>query len=79
MELDAGGFFTSAKFETLDRTLKRANDWITKKQLDVLNIETVVLPAMHESSEEGSKDASLETSRHGEFWHQFIRVWYSEN
>jgi hypothetical protein len=74
---DRGGLFKQAQFDTLRDALHEANAWIGERHLKVLNVETVVLPNMHTSWEEGSEDASLRTS--GEIsamWHQFIRVWY---
>ena len=74
---DRGGLFKQAQFDTLRTSLLEANRWIRERNIRVLNLETVVLPNVHASWEEGSEDASLRTS--GEMsttWHQFIRVWY---
>jgi hypothetical protein len=74
---DKGGFFRMPTLEQLSESLGRANDWIAKNEFDVINVETVVLPNIHVSGEEGSTDTQLRTA--GETsasWHQFIRVWY---
>lgn len=62
-------------FQTFEDALAAANAWTNKHQIDVVNIETVVLPEMWR--EEGTTDTNLTTS--GEMmssWYQFIRVWY---
>ncbi|NQV25810.1 MAG: hypothetical protein HQ518_15740 [Rhodopirellula sp.] len=71
------GFFSNAKYESFDAALRAANDFVVQQSLTVLNIETVVLPNVWDTSEEGTTDVSIRTS--GEMsstWHQFIRVWY---
>jgi hypothetical protein len=70
-------FLRAATYETLRASLLAANRWIGEHRVRVINIETVALPNIHASWEEGSEDTSLQTS--GELrssWHQFIRVWY---
>ncbi len=70
------GFF-SREFESFQEALAAANAWIRESQVDVVNIETVVLPEMW--GEDGTTDTNLTTS--GDMmnsWYQFIRVWYRE-
>lgn len=72
-----GGIFKAPTYEELSQTLATANAWIAEKQIKVINIETVVLPNMHNMGEEGSEDVQLHTSGEmGTYWYQFIRVWY---
>ena len=71
-----GGLFQLQVTEELTEPLGRANEWIARESIDVINVETVVLPNIHESSEEGSTDTHLYTSGNANYWHQFIRVWY---
>ncbi|MFT4559657.1 MAG: hypothetical protein ACI92S_005049 [Planctomycetaceae bacterium] len=69
------GFFTSAEYESFDEALKAANSFVVGRELNVLNVETVVLPNVW--NEEGTTDASIRTSGDvSATWHQFIRVWY---
>jgi len=69
------GFFTSAQYESFDEALKAANSFVVGRELNVLNVETVVLPNVW--NEEGTTDASIRTSGDvSSTWHQFIRVWY---
>lgn len=75
--LEGAGFFTSATFESFEAALDAANAWVAQHDVRVVNVETVVLPNMWESGEEGTQDVDLATS--GDMysqWHQFIRVWY---
>ncbi len=68
------GFFTT-EMESFQQALDAANAWIGEHSVEVINIETVVLPEIWR--EDGTTDTSLTTS--GEMmssWHQFIRVWY---
>ena len=74
---EKAGFFKMPLMEQLAEPLERANAWIKEHKVNVVNIETVVLPNIHSPHEEGSTDPCLVTS--GEFqtaWYQFVRVWY---
>jgi hypothetical protein len=74
---DRGGFLRPAQFETLRASIFEANRWIKERNIRVFNVETVVLPNLHQAHEEGSEDVSLRTSGEmGATWHQFIRVWF---
>lgn len=75
-----GTMFKAGKIQTFQETLDAANQWIKENpQIEVLNVETVVLPNIHESDEEGSMDTELwtggESSSH---WYQLLRVWYRD-
>ncbi len=75
--MDSGGLFRSPTMEEMSATVHRANQWVAQNNVEVVNVETVVLPNIHNAGEEGSNDASLRTP--GEVqstWHQFMRVWY---
>jgi len=72
-----GGLFKMPTLEELSAAVTRANEWVAANHIQVVNIETVVLPNIHFPGEEGSTDTLLHTS--GDMasrWHQFIRVWY---
>ena len=77
-QLQKPGFLRNSIIEPLDPSITKMNAWIYENdQYEILNIETVVLPNIHNSREEGSQDTDLHTS--GEYstsWHQIIRVWY---
>ena len=75
--LNAGGFLRAAEYEPLERALRRANEWIERAGVEVLNVETVVLPNLDSPYEDGSEDPELHTSGDmASSWHQFIRIWY---
>ncbi len=70
-----------AEFESLQTALDDGNDWVKSNDVDVVNVETVVLPNIHHPHEEGSEDVDL---RHDDDfvhtqWHQFVRVWYRKS
>lgn len=74
---EKGGFFKMPAFEQLSDSLSKANQWIAEEQVEVVNIETVVLPNIYDAGEEGTSDVQLRTSGDSSaYWHQFIRVWY---
>ncbi|MCA9218200.1 MAG: hypothetical protein KDB27_34265 [Planctomycetales bacterium] len=76
-ETVAPGFLRSAEFERFESATLRASDWIEKNNVNVVNIETVVLPSIHEPHEEGSTDPQLRSSgEYSTYWYQIIRVWY---
>lgn len=64
------------EFQNLDDALAAANAWIDAEAPDVIHVETVVLPNIWRSVEEGTADASLSATGNISTWHQFIRVWY---
>ena len=71
------GFF-SREFDSFEAALAGANNWIDSNSIDVVNIETVVLPQIWGKGEDGTTDVNLRVD--GEWdttWHQFIRVWYN--
>jgi adenine C2-methylase RlmN of 23S rRNA A2503 and tRNA A37 len=76
-EKSKGSLFKSGKIQQFDEVLKEMNNWIETNNIDVVSIETVLLPNIHDSQEEGSQDTELftggESSSH---WYQLMRVWY---
>ncbi len=73
------GFLSGNKYETLREALDKANQWIASKGVDVINVETVVLPNLNSG---GLGTSEVELTASGKFqstWHQFIRVWYRAN
>ncbi|MEM7372156.1 MAG: hypothetical protein AAF587_26295 [Bacteroidota bacterium] len=77
-KLVAGNIFRREKYESLDRVLEQINEWERENpSANIINIETVVLPNIHDPAEEGSEDTSLITGSEGRTsWYQVIRVWY---
>jgi hypothetical protein len=76
-EKTKGSMFKSSKIEKLADIHQQMNEWIEQNNPTIVSIETVLLPNIHESDEEGSIDTELYTA--GETssnWYQIIRVWY---
>ncbi len=75
--LSAPALFKAGEYESMDAALAAANSWIKEFDIQIINVETVVLPNIWSRYEEGTTDVALGTS--GEMpshWHQFVRVWY---
>lgn len=66
--------------EPLNYALQDANEWILQHpEIEILNVETVVLPNIHSTKEEGSEDPDLLIiGGTSVAWHQFFRIWYME-
>ena len=74
-----GGLFKSTEIETFTDIVSSMNDWTSSSGKEIINIETVLLPNIHDSDEEGSEDTMLGTGRESSsHWYQLIRVWYRE-
>ena len=76
-QLVSPGFLQEGQYTRLDQVLAEIQRWIDEQHIDVINVETVVLPNIYARKEEGTADVDLKTS--GEIsttWHQFFRVWY---
>lgn len=71
------GFLRKERLESLQDSLDRMRAWIQERDVEVVNVETIVLPNIHLRHEEGSEDTVIHTS--GEMasgWYQFLRLWY---
>lgn len=69
------GFFSS-NFETLSSTLARANQWINDLGLDVINVETVVLPNVLDESHASHGALAAPIGATSIFCVQVVRIWY---
>ncbi len=65
----------TGEYETFGAAVDAANRWLKQNDLKVLQMETVVLPNIWATWEQGTQDSSLMTHE-GAMWHQFLRVWY---
>ena len=74
-----GGFFRSTEMERFNDVVKQMNEWIDENEPEIVNIETVVLPNIHDPEEEGSEDTMLGADgQNASMWYQFIRLWYKK-
>lgn len=69
------GFFET-DYESFEKALDAANAWIRDHNIEVLNIETVVLPDMWIGDR--TTDMAYTFSESGSYWYQFLRVWYKK-
>jgi hypothetical protein len=75
-----GGVFKSSKIQNFSEVLASMNTWIAENpSVKIMNIETIVLPNIHDAQEEGSQDTELWTGGESSSqWYQLLRVWYRE-
>jgi len=67
--------FLSSDFEPFSTVVSRANEWIASSGVQVLNVETLVLPNV--SNEAGAQQTNIRTSGEvSSYWRQILRVWY---
>ena len=66
------------EWEAIEDVIANANEWIQKEKIDIINIETVVMPC-HVGTPAYDQTASSASWINPGHWHvnrQFIRVWY---
>lgn len=76
-----GGLLRSDRYDSFDTAVAAAQAWIDEVKADVISLETVVLPNIWSSEEEGTTDGSVATEQamtSVNEWNQFLRVWYRE-
>jgi hypothetical protein len=76
-------YFNICTFETFDDALAAANSWIAAESVQVVTVETVVLPNIpnirSSSSAQGTAVTEMQASGYGgAHWYQFVRVWYEK-
>ena len=79
--IEAGGFFQAERYESTEQCLIRLNNYIEDNNLNVMNIETVILPNIFLNNP-GRTDAPAfsthsGTSGRADRYHPVFRVWYS--
>jgi hypothetical protein len=75
----AGGLLHSDRYEPFDNAVATAEAWISQAKVELISLETVVLPNIWSRDEQGTSDASVETEQamtSVNEWNQFLRVWY---
>ena len=76
-QLRRGALFQAATHESFSAAKAKMNEWLSRNEVEIVNVETVVLPSLHSPREEGSEDVAINVN--AEFlttFSQFIRVWY---
>lgn len=70
-----------AKVELIPLVVKRVNNWVDSSAIEVINIETVVIPYLRDSKDIEEKSEITQQGLYIEYsncWSQGIRVWYRE-
>ncbi len=73
------GLLHSDAYENFDAAVAAANAWIQESKIDLMSVETVVLPNISGDKSEGTSDGRVETEEAMTSineWYQFLRVWY---
>ena len=72
------GFFRREEVEDFAGLVERLNAWLDEQgsAIDVVNVETVVLPNIFRDQETGSGDTWLTAAGTSDSWHQVLRLWY---
>lgn len=71
------GFF-STEHEALPATVARASDWVAQAGVQVINLETVLLPNI-KSVEDASQTGIRTSGEMSSYWYQIVRVWYGNS
>lgn len=65
--------------ENFQGAVRDFNRWVQKTKVNIVRVETVVLPNINKPGEDGSVDSSIKTpSEMSSTWHQFLRCWYTD-
>ena len=79
-QTSAPGFLKAATHESFGDARNKMNDWLARNDVEIISVETVVLPSLHSPHEEGSEDVAVHVKpEFGINYNQFIRVWFKEN
>ena len=73
------GLLHSDDYEKLDAAVAAANVWLAESKVDVITVETVVLPNIWVDKSDGTADGRVETEEAMTSineWYQFVRIWY---
>ena len=75
------GFFALQKvpeFETFEKAVASANAWIAQEAIQVIHVETVVLPHpyIHDARDVDQTGRAVLPAASLAFWEQLVRVWY---
>lgn len=72
------GFLGEPEFESFADAVEGCNRWLeANADVRLVTIETVVLPNLHHTFEEGSQDVNIrQDDDYTTPWNQFVRVWF---
>lgn len=72
------GLLGRPRLAPFERAVESANGWIEAFHIDVLNVETVVLPNAYKDTATGEAELDENPERDTR-WYQIVRVWYRED
>ena len=75
-QTERDSFFGGVDFSGFDSCVAEMNRWLEDNPVDIVRVETVMLPNIFNPTEEGTSDTELHSSGHT-VWYQFVRLWYS--
>lgn len=65
------------KYESFEQLLERVDLWLEKSGVELVNVETVVLPGAPAKRSVQSNEIEMTVGSFGSpQWHQLIRIWY---
>ena len=70
------GLLGRPRLAPFERAVESANGWIEAFHIDVVNIETVLLP--NAWNDTATAEAELEETAEETRWYQIVRVWYRD-
>jgi hypothetical protein len=76
--VEKGGLFRSNKVEALKEVVATANHWAETNSVEVINIETVLLPVTSKDPAESFERTAITVELGMAEWTQIIRVWFRE-
>jgi hypothetical protein len=75
-ETKRSGLFGGVDFSDFNSCVVDMNHWLESNPVQILHVESVTLPNIHNVYEDGSSDTELHATAHT-VWYQFVRLWYS--
>jgi hypothetical protein len=78
-QVKRAGFVEESDYESFEAAVHAAREFLEETpKAHLVQVETVVLPNIHRTYEDGSGDTSLEVADDDQTttWHQFVRLWY---
>lgn len=72
------GLLGERALESLEHAVESANHWINTFHVEVVNVETVLLPNIYGEAQTGEGELRTDGDRETS-WYQIVRVWYHDS
>ena len=76
--VEKGSFFRGSKVESLKEVVATAKHWAKTNSVEVINIETVLLPVTSKDPAESFERTAISVELGMAEWTQIVRVWFRE-